>query len=306
MFYEHPSFKRELPPREKLESAIVVLEPSESKRLIAKALAVLPEIKAALKKGVVIISWGGTDALVYEEIMGKTIPHKTDYTSGVISEGYLNANPAHPETKMMPVVLKDGRIWENEQGAKAADKYVHPSAALNQFKPGDVFIKGANALDVKGDVGILVAADTGGSIAQAWFAVTARGGYYICPVGLEKLIPSVSEASQRCGLFRYKYSMGMSTALIPFSDNVLAVTEIQAIQVLSGARATHVASGGIGGSEGAVVLVIDGEPAVLEKAFNIVKSVKGEAHLPPPRRYAIPPPASLGFDAEAIRNQRAR
>ena len=87
MFYEHPSFKRELPPKEKLESAIVVLDPSESKRLIARAVAAMPEVKAVMNKGKLVLSWGGTNALVYEEILGKTIAHKTDYTSGVISEG---------------------------------------------------------------------------------------------------------------------------------------------------------------------------------------------------------------------------
>ena len=161
MFYEHPSFKREISPQWRLESAIVVLEPAESKRLIAKAVTALPEVKAVLKKGVLVLSWGSTNALVYEEILGKTIAHKTDYTSGVISEGYLNANPAHPETKMMPVVLKDGKKWENESGGQGGgatqpgDLYVHPSAALTQFKLGDVFIKGANAVDAKGDIGIV-------------------------------------------------------------------------------------------------------------------------------------------------------
>jgi len=38
MFYEHPSFKRDISTVGKLESAIVVLEPAESKRLIAKAV----------------------------------------------------------------------------------------------------------------------------------------------------------------------------------------------------------------------------------------------------------------------------
>ncbi len=303
MFYEHPSFKREIPLQAKLESAIVVLEPAESKRLIAKAVAALPEVKAVLKKGILVIAWGSTNALVAEEILGRTIAHKTDFASGVISEGELNANPEHPETKIMPFVLKDGKMWEKEADEKASQAgrlTVHQKEALSQFKPGDVYIKGANAVDTKGDIGILVGAETGGSIGIAWFAVSGRGGYLICPVGLEKLIPSVSEAAQKCGIFRFKYSMGQPVAFI-MSSNALVVTEIQAIKVLSGATTTHVASGGIAGSEGAVTLVLEGETPVLEKAFELVKSVKGEPHLPPPRRYALPPAASLGYDAQAIR-----
>lgn len=308
MFYEHPSFKREIPPRAKIESAIVVLEPAESKRLIAKAVAALPEVKAVLKKGILVIGFGTTNAFVVEEVLGKTIAHKTDFSSGIISEGEFNGNPAHPGSKLMPFVLKAGKIWEKEDDKQAGQPdnlqerlTVHQKAALSQFKPGDVFIKGANAVDAKGDIGILVGAGTGGSIAHAWFAVTARGGHFICPVGLEKLIPSVSDAAQKCGIFRFKYSMGMPVALIAFS-NALVVTEIQAIQVLSGARVTHVASGGIGGSEGAVTLVLEAEAGLLEQAFDIVKSVKGEPHVPPPKRYLTPPAASLGYNAQAIQD----
>jgi len=286
MFYEHPSLKRVVLPEAKIESAIVTLNPAESKRLIAKAVGILPEVKAACKKGTLVIAWGTTNALVVEEILGRTIAHKTDFASGVICRGELNANPT--ATKIMPFVLKDGKPSEK-----------HQRAALSEFKPDDVFIKGANAVDIKGNIGILVAAHYGGFAQEAWFAVVGRGGQFICPVGLEKLIPSVNEAAQKCGIFRFKYSMGLPTALVTFS-NAKVVTEIQAIQVLTGASATHVASGGIGGSEGAVTLVIEGEAPVLEQAFELVKSVKGEPPLPPPRQYAIPPAASLGYDAQAI------
>ena len=308
MFYKHASLKQEISPQVKLESAIVVLEPAESKRLIAKGVAALPEVKAVLKRGILVIGFGTTNAFVVEEVLGKTIAHKTDFSPGIISEGEFNGNPAHPDTKIMPFVLKDGKTWEKEadEQVRQADNLqerltVHQKAALSQFKPGDVFIKGANAVDAKGDIGILVGADTGGSIAHAWFAVTARGVYFICPVGLEKLIPSVSEAAQKCGIFRFKYSMGMPVALITFPD-ALVVTEVQAIQVLSGAKVTHVASGGIAGSEGAVTLVLEAEAAVLEQAFELVKGVKGEPHLPPPRQYLTPPAASLGYNAQAIQD----
>ena len=201
MFYEHPMFRREPPPGANIESAIVTLKPAESKRLIAKAVAVLPEIKAVLQKGTLIINWGTTNAFVVEEILKKPIPHKTDYASGVISEGELNAT--HITMKIMPFVLQDGMPSE-----------VHQKAALYDFKPGDVFIKGANALDTTGDVGIMVAAHAGGSISEAWFAIAGRGGCFICPVSLEKLVPSVREAASRCGMFHFKYSMGMPISLI--------------------------------------------------------------------------------------------
>ena len=286
MFYEHPSFKREAPDPAKIERALVTLNPSESKRLIARAIPVLPEMKAALKKGTVVIGWGTTNALILEEILGKKLDHKTDFASGVVSEGELNAN--HTETKIFPYVFKDGKVSE-----------LHQKAALVEFRPGDIFIKGANAVDAKGDIGILLAAQSGGSLYDAWYAVTLRGGLFICAVGLEKMVPSVSEVAEKCGFFRFKYSMGAPLSYVTFST-ARVVTEIQAIRVLSGAIASHVASGGIAGSEGAVTLVLEAEALDLQQAFDLIKSVKGEPPIPPPRKYGSPPAASLGYDPVVI------
>ncbi len=286
MFYEHPSFKQGFPAEAKLESAIAVLNPAESKRLIAKAIAALPEIKAVLKKGTLAIGWGTTNAYVAEEIMGTKIAHKSDFASGVVCGGELNAN--HPDTKIMPFVLVNGKPSE-----------VHQKAALDEFKPGDVFIKGANAIDMTGDIGILVAAQHGGSVRMAWFATVGRGGIFICPVGLEKLIPSVREAATKCNIYRYKYSTGLPVAFVAL-QNARVVTEIQAFRVLAGASATHVASGGIAGSEGAVTLVLEGTTQILEQAFTLVKSVKGEPPVPPARKFMAQPAASVNYDSKAL------
>lgn len=287
MFYEHPAFKREAPEPARMESALVTLTPSESKRLIARAVAVLPEVKAALRRGTLIIGWGTTNVFVAEEIQGSRFEEKSAFFSGVVAGGELNAN--HPETKVFPIVLQDGKPSE-----------VHQKAALRSFMPGDVFIKGANAVDTHGDIGILLAAETGGSASDGWYATAIRGGTFICPVGLEKLIPSVSDVANKCGVFRFKYSMGVPVSLVTFSI-AKVVTEVQAIQVLTGAQASHVASGGIGGSEGAVTLVLEAEPDALDRAFEIVKGVKGEPPLAPPRRYAAPGAASVGYDPNILR-----
>ena len=296
MFYEHTFLKRQASSDTKLESAIVVLTSAESKRLIAKAVATLPEVTAVLQNGTLVITRGSTNALIAEEILGRTIGYKGDFVSGVICRGELNASRG--DIKMSPFVLRDGKFSE-----------IHARVALRDFKPGDVFIKGANAVDVRGDIGILVAAQTGSMTNDAWFGVTGRGADFICPVGLEKLVLSVSEAARKCCMFRFKYSMGLPCSLIPFS-NAKVVTEVQAIQVLSGANAIHVASGGIDGSEGAVTLVLEGEASILEQAFELVKSVKGEPLLSPPRQYSNPPAASLEYDphrlSETVQDQTKR
>jgi hypothetical protein len=45
----------------------------------------------------------------------------------------------------------------------------------------------------------------------------------------------------------------------------------------------HVASGGIAGSEGAVVLLIEGATAGVQKAWDLVQGVKEEPKLEVPR-----------------------
>ena len=95
------------------------------------------------------------------------------------------------------------------------------------------------------------------------------------PIGLEKLIPSVIEAARRTGIYHFKWSMGLPARLTPVVLGKV-LTEIQALALLAGVTATHVASGGVGGSEGAVVLSIEGEESKVEQAFELVKSIKGE------------------------------
>jgi hypothetical protein len=269
MFYKNPSFAASNTTRSDLESAIVVLSSSESKRLIAKAVAVLPEVKAALQKATLVIGMGTTNAMVAEEILGKAMDNKAIYTRGVVCDGKLNANA---DLSLFPIVLKEGKVAE-----------IHQKAALDEFRPGDVFIKGANAVDVNGNAGVLVASEVGGTVGEAWYAVSGRGGCLISPVGLEKLVPSVTEVSPKTNIYRYKYSTGLPTCLI-YMPTAKVVTEIQAIKVLTGADAYHVASGGIAGSEGAVTLLLEGEGGIVKKAFDLVKSIKGEPSVAPPTK----------------------
>jgi hypothetical protein len=62
--------------------------------------------------------------------------------------------------------------------------------------------------------------------------------------------------------------------------NANVVTEIQALKILAGVSAKLVAAGGIGGSEGSVVLVAEGGGPDVKRAFSIVESIKGEKPVP--------------------------
>jgi hypothetical protein len=77
------------------------------------------------------------------------------------------------------------------------------------------------------------------------------------------------------------------------------VTEIQALALLAGVEATHVASGGIGGSEGAVVLSIEGEESRVAQAFELVTSIKGEPAVTAPPSLFVQSAGDFGYEPMA-------
>jgi hypothetical protein len=252
---------------EDIVSGIFTLTSAESKRLIAKGVVALPEVQRAMERGRIAIANGTTNAFVVEELLGIEVD-KALYASGNITDGALGVNISEDRPK--PFVIINGR---------QVDRL--PTDVYPVFESGDVFIKGANAVDVAGNVGILLGGNTAGTIGAAIGTVIARGAHLIAPVGLEKLIPSVIEASRHCGLERIKYPEGGSIGFMPLV-NATVVTEIQALAILSGATAIHVSSGGIGGSEGSVVLVVEGTEDEVGKAFGLVEKIKGEKPVPSP------------------------
>lgn len=269
----------------KVECGIVVLTPSESRRLIARAIAGMREVREALHKDILIIARGITNAFVAEEILGIKIENKSRYTLGCISGGELTVNTG--EDRISPVILIKGQKSD-----------LSTREALKSFGANSVYIKGANAVDMQGNAGILMSNPDGGSVGEALPLLLARGSHLIVPVGLEKLISSVTDATPRCGIYRFKYSTGLPVSMAPLVS-ALVVTEIQALKILSGLSAYHVASGGIGGSEGSVILSVEGSPDELKKGFDIIKSIKGEPQVAGPVKTMLRG-ADLNYDTAAI------
>ncbi|NLY56520.1 MAG: hypothetical protein GX058_08445 [Firmicutes bacterium] len=238
-------------------SALVVLTPVESKRLIAKAVAALPIVLEAQKEGYIMIGGGTTNAYVVEELTGRQIPDKTKYTAGIVYGAELAVTPE--ETRIKPVILKNGVEIDADW-----------KEILNQLGPRDVFIKGANAIDAEGNAGVLVANPTGGTIGQAWGLLTARGVNLIMPVGLEKMVPSVHEAARNCAIGLWDHVTGLSCGMIPVS-NALIITELEALATLFGVHAVHVASGGQGDGQGAVVIALHGTKEDVDLAFDFIQ-----------------------------------
>jgi hypothetical protein len=245
---------------------VVVLNPQESKRLIARAVARLPEVRAALKKGRLIIGNGTTNGYVAEELLGRPIP-KWRYAAGVIAAGRLEVTDG--STRLAPVALKEGQPY--------ADGWTN---LLREFQRGDVFVKGGNALDPEGNVGVLLASEVGGTVGQMLGIIAARGAHLIVPIGLEKLVPDVIEAARHCGIAVTEHTDGVPCGMAVL-HNAIVVTELEAFEMLAGVEAWHIASGGVWGSEGSVTIAIEGPGAAVERAFELAQSLASEPAITP-------------------------
>lgn len=280
MFYNTLPFKKGGEKEEQSEkvSAVIVLTPSESKRIIAKAVARLPEIRQAMQKGAIVARLGSTGGFVMEELLGISIS-KSDFVSGSINGGELTGSMS--PTKIPPFVIRNGKKMD-----------MTGMDAVDDFGPGDVLIKGANAVDREGNAGVFVATEIG--IGPALSMSCVRGFHLIVPVGLDKMVPSVLEAAKVVpGIYHLKYCTGMPVSLLPLIA-AKVITEIQAFEILCGIDATHIGSGGIGGSEGSVVLCLTGSEKKLEEAMQLIKSIKGEPPVAKPSK-VNPPSADFGY-----------
>lgn len=284
MFYEVEYPQPE--PGQKQISALVVLNPAESRRLLAKATVALPEVQHAYKNGMIIIARGITNAYVSEELFGIKVEPKAGQTAGMVCGGITNANSGRSPCHWH--VTREGKVVEG------AD----PNVEILNFGPDDVFIKGANAVDPEGNAGILTSNIKGGTIGMAWPILTTRSCHLIMPIGLEKMVPSVIEAAKHSGIYHFKYSTGLPAKLTPVVLGKV-VTEIEAFAVLAGVKAYHLASGGVGGSEGAVVLALEGDEQRVKNALELVKSIKGEPPVTIPDTFRVSSAEDYNYDALA-------
>jgi hypothetical protein len=254
-----------------LMRALFVLTPSESKRLIGRAVASMEEVKKAKANDKILIGHGSTNVFVAEEVMGRDklteLMNRNAYLSGITKCGILCTIPGEEKPPML--VLNRGMV--EPPAATMAD-------LLRDFGSGSVFIKGANAVDPERNAAAFVAHPEGGTIGWAIGTILARGICLIVPVGLEKLVPSVRQAVSMCGQMRFDYCLGIRVGMVPLSG-AKVVTEVEALKMLTGVESFHVASGGCGDSQGAVTLVSEGDAEGIEKAIQTIEAIKGESPL---------------------------
>ena len=269
MFYDTIPYKAPVPVvRDDRTHALVNILPREGKRLIARGVLALPEVKRVLENGWFVVSRGITPSYILEELTGQDYD-TANCTAGIITEGRMAS--VLEDDRLGPWVFKNGNLDETPA-----------PVVLDQFTAYDVSVKGANAVDPDGNIGVFAADKAGGTVGGIWPTITASGAHWVAPVSLERLIPSVIEAARHCGNHLWDYTMGQSAGFMPVV-NALVVTEVQAIELLTGVTAVHVGSGGVAGSEGAVMLALEGEHDVVLEAFELIEDIKGEPQFDPPR-----------------------
>jgi hypothetical protein len=250
------------PGAEKIVQAQIVLTVSESKRLIAKAVAQMPIVKEALRNGMVIVAKGTTNTYVAEEILGKKIPHGAYVLGSTYPEkGQKRLRRAE---SISEVVLVNGKLRDD----------LSLTDAVKKLKPGDVVIKGANALDYRNNIAaVIVGSSNAGTTGKILPYVGARKAHLVIPVGLEKQV-----AGSPIDIVRKMQEPVESLNRIPtmFLLTGHIVTELEALNLLADVSAFQAAAGGIGGAEGSVRIVCRGPGKNVQNALALAQQIQGE------------------------------
>jgi len=247
-------------------NASIVLTVAQGKRLIARAVAQMPEVKAALENGIIAIGRGTTNAYVAEEMLGHSIP-KGEYVAGRTLPPGVPGNRLG-SMKYPDIVLIKGKRIEGMRIAEAVDK----------MEAGDVLIKGGNALNYQQQmVGVLIGHPTGGTTGDNYATVISRKAHLIIPIGLEKLVYDDMNLLSRLSRTPDAHPTSPPVSLFPITGTIL--TEIEALGILCGVQATLYSAGGVAGAEGALWLLLEGEKHDLDRALKLAKELESEPNM---------------------------
>lgn len=240
--------------------ASVVLGAGAAKRMIAKGVAVLPVVKNALKKGTIVITLGTTNAIIAQEILGKAIDRGA-FAAGFIDDRF-NINERLGE--MDEIVIRNGEEIEIDR-----------QELLDSLTAGDAIIKGGNAIDPWGDVGVLMASRTAGTVGRYYSIALARGVEVVIPISLQKAIHTpIDELARQMGSGRIDLCTGTPCGMHPIVGHV--ITEIDALERLFPVQVSQIAGGGVGSGAGSVSLLITGHESPVRAAFDLVQSLSDE------------------------------
>lgn len=255
----------------------IVLSPPESKRLLCQALLEYGPVKNALSNGIVAVHPSSSTYHLYSILVGRR-PEGVWMAGMIIPRGTCIEGRCHAEFEAdgyddLSNPANFPYTWVFRAGQLDPEP-IKLSDILAQIGKGDIYVKGVNAADAYGYTGVLMASLAGGTIGLTIKAAKKQKFDLICMAGLEKFIPgSIKEVAPETGRPITKDALGIPCGLLPIKRP--AFSEITAFQELYGVKAIPVASGGVGGAEGSIMLVLKGEEDNLIRAMEGIKNIKG-------------------------------
>lgn len=233
---------------------------AEGKRLIAKAIAAMPEVAHALRHGTILLKGGTTVSAVSEELCGE----KLRLSGRITARGTVGAGNPSAEGDHMLVLRKGkpesglGRLME---------------VALS-MGPGDVAVCGANIYDIQGRAAFMAGKDLGGEPGSVYPCLEAEGVRCLVAAGLEKLSPQpLPEVSREAGRKTPVWATGMAVGLVAIPGEV--VNELAALSLLGHARRWVIGRGGIQGAEGGSTFVVEGDESSLRRLVALLEAIRG-------------------------------
>lgn len=264
--------------------AQITLTVNEAKRIIAKGMARLPEVRESLQHGRIFLKGGTTVSCVAEELTGTT----TRISGRITPNGTKTAKDHGGGVHCILV--------ENGKAVDADDRLAESAGRLIG---SDVFIIGANAIDVYGNAALMFGAPLGAAPATVLAGLMGEVSNVFVAAGLEKLVPGcLNEIVGRVGRSGVDLSMGMGVGLFPVSGRI--ISENVAIPLLANVSCTVIGRGGVFGAEGATTLLVEGEKSEVNAVFEIAESVKGAGVSGLPRSFE-----ECAFPNENCRKHRA-
>jgi len=243
-----------------------LITPAAGKRLIARGMLEHPDLRTVLEDGTLVIIAGTTNGYVAEEILaaiGEEGFNRRGFHRGITVPVNFRKDEMGRLGIDFPgdVVIRDGR-WE--RGLEIFD-------VADELGRGDLILKGANALDYNSRrAAVYIGHPMGGTILAALQAAAGRKTGLIIPVGLEKMVPgNLDEITLKLN------SPGAEgPGMLPIPGRVF--TEVDALELLTGASAEPVAAGGVYGAEGAYHILVEGSEGSIETAERIMGELAAE------------------------------
>lgn len=240
----------------------VTLTVAEGKRLIAKGLAKYAPVSGKMKDGIVIVARGSSNTYLAEELLQTNLYHGAFLTGRIQPAG---SPPLSPKGNMISEMVIRNGIYEPET------KFLE---GLRAMQPGDIVFKGANLVNYEDrKAAVCIGHPTGGTMGMFLPFVEEKGVRLIIPVGLEK------QTSQNLDELEAKSRADHDNGgKLPWMKVLPGevFTEIEAIRQFADVDVYQLASGGISGAEGGIMLAVKGDPAEVEKAVAAVNAVHGE------------------------------